>query len=89
MLRINELLKLLIILVKKLIIKATLNQKVKGKTVFLIFNGKTYNVKTNNKGIAKFTIKKSVLKKLKAGKKVKYQVISGEKIIKKSVKIKK
>ncbi|RAP50589.1 MAG: hypothetical protein BZ138_06515, partial [Methanosphaera sp. rholeuAM270] len=69
-------------------IKVTLKKAVKGKKVFVIFNGKTYTAKTNKKGIATITIKKSALKKL-GGKKVKYQIISGEKIIKKTVKVKK
>ena len=45
-----------------------------GKTVALKFNGKTYKVKTNKKGVATFTIKKSVLNKLKVGKKYTYKV---------------
>jgi hypothetical protein len=69
-------------------ITATLNKKVKGKYVYVIFNGKSYKAKTNKNGVAKITIKKSALKKL-GGKKVKYQVISGQKLINKSVKIKK
>ena len=62
---------------KKLIIKATLkinNKAVKGVRLIFKFKGKTYKAKTNNKGVAKIIIKKSVLKKLKVGKKVKYQV---------------
>ena len=63
---------------KKLIIKATLkinNKAAKGVKLIFKFKGKTYYAKTNKKGIAKITIKKSVLKKLKVGKKVKYQAI--------------
>ena len=62
---------------KKLVLTATLKKgktALKKKTLTFKFNGKAYKVKTNNKGIAKLTIKKSVLKKLKIGKKVKYQV---------------
>lgn len=73
---------------KKYVITVTLNKKVKGKVVFVAFNGKVYKAKTNAKGIAKVTIKKAALKKL-AGKKVKYQVISGNSLKNKSVKVKK
>ena len=73
---------------KKYVITVTLNKKVKGKIVFVAFNGKVYKAKTNAKGIAKVTIKKAALKKL-AGKKVKYQVISGNSLKNKSVKVKK
>ena len=62
---------------KKLVLKATLkiNKKAaKGKKLTFKFNGKTYKAKTNKKGVSKVTVKKKVIKKLKAGKKVKYQV---------------
>ena len=42
------------------------------KKITFKFNGKTYNAKTNKKGVAKVTIKSSVLKKLKVGKSVVY-----------------
>jgi hypothetical protein len=78
---------------KKLVIKATLKKVngkyLKGKKITLKFNGKKFKAKTNKKGIAKFTIKSSVLKKLKAGKKVKYQATYKKDIVKKSVKVKK
>ena len=76
---------------KKLVIKATLKGKkpIKGKKLTFKFNGKTYKAKTNKKGIAKVTIKKSALKKLKVGKKVKYQVTYLKNTVKKSVKVKK
>ena len=73
---------------KKYTITVTLNKKVKGKFVYVSFNGKVYKAKTNAKGIAKVTIKKSTLKKL-AGKKIKYQVISGNSLKNKTVKVKK
>ncbi|MDO5815596.1 MAG: hypothetical protein Q4Q18_08145, partial [Methanobrevibacter sp.] len=73
---------------KNYVITVTLNKKVKGKFVYVAFNGKTYKAKTNANGIAKITIKKSALKKL-AGKKIKYQVISGNSLKNNSVKIKK
>ena len=57
---------------KKLVLKATLKQgkkPIKAKKVVFKFKGKNYAAKTNKKGIAQVTIKKSVIKKLKAGKK--------------------
>jgi len=74
---------------KKLVLQATLknSKALKGKTVTFKFNGKTYKAKTNSKGIAKVTIKKSVLKKLKAGKKVTYQATYLKDTIKKTAKI--
>ncbi|WP_292887627.1 hypothetical protein [Methanobrevibacter sp. UBA212] len=63
---------------KKLKIKVTLkkvdNKYLKGKQVSLKFNGKTYKAKTNKKGVATFTIKNKVIKKLKVGKKYTYKV---------------
>ncbi len=71
--------------------KSTLKGKkpIKGKKLTFKFKGKTYKAKTNKKGIAKITVKKSVLKKLKVGKKVKYQVTYLKVTVKKSVKVKK
>jgi hypothetical protein len=76
---------------KKLVIKATLKGKkpIKGKKLTFKFNGKTYQAKTDKKGIAKITIKKSVLKKLKVGKKVVYQATYLKDTVKKSAKVKK
>ncbi len=77
---------------KKLVIKATLKingKAVKGKKVTFKFKGKKYTAKTNAKGIAKITVKKAVLKKLKVGKKVKYTATYGKKTAKKTVKVKK
>ena len=75
---------------KKLVIKATLKINGKlanGKKVTFKFNGKKYVVKTK-KGVAKLTIKKNVLKKLKVGKKLTYQVTYLKKTVKKTVKVK-
>ena len=78
---------------KKLILQATLakvNKKyLKKKTVTFKFNGKKYKAKTNSKGVAKVTIKKSVLKKLKVGKKITYQATYLKDTVKKTAKIKK
>ena len=77
---------------KKLIIKATLKKgktPIKNKKLTFKFNGRKYPAKTNKKGIAKITVKKAVLKKLKAGKKVKYQVTYLKNTVKISVKVKK
>lgn len=77
---------------KKLVLTARLkiNDKYfKGKKVTFKFKGKKYVGKTNKKGVVKVTVKKNVLKKLKVGKKVKYQVTYNKLTVKKSVKIRK
>jgi hypothetical protein len=77
---------------KKLVLRATLKingKAVKGKKIIFKFKGKKYKAKTNKKGVAKVTIKKKVLKKLKVGKKVKYQVSYSGKTVKKTAKVKK
>jgi len=77
---------------KKLILQATLKQgktPLKSKKIVFKFNGKKYAAKTNKNGVAKVTIKKKILKKLKVGKKVKYQASYGKIIAKKTAKIKK
>lgn len=77
---------------KKLVLQATLkqgNKALNGKKISFKFNGKKYTAKTNKNGIAKVTIKKAVLKKLKLGKTVKYQASYGKIIAKKTAKVKK
>ena len=78
---------------KKLVLQATLKKVdgkyLKGKKITFKFNGKKYTAKTNKKGVAKVTIKKKVLKKLKKGKKVKYQVSYLKETVKKTAKVKK
>ena len=57
---------------KKLVVKATLKngkKAVSGKKITLNLNGIKIAKKTNKKGIAQFTIKKSVINKLSVGKK--------------------
>ena len=78
---------------KKLVLQSTV--KIDGKTkkglkVTFKFNGKKIGkAKTTAKGVAKITIKKSVLKKLKVGKKVTYTATYGKKTAKVTVKVKK
>ena len=77
---------------KKLVLKAKLlidNKAVSGKVIKFKFNGKTYKAKTDKKGIAKATIKHSVLKELKVGKKVKYSASYESKSVQKTAKVKK
>ena len=75
---------------KKLVLTSTVKKGksvVKNKWVTFKFNGKKYKAKTNNKGVAKATIKKAVLKKLKLGKKVKYQVTYDKTTVKRTAKV--
>ena len=77
---------------KKLVLTATLKKgksPIKGKIVAFKFSGKTYKAKTDAKGIAKATIKSTVLKKLKVGKKVTYQATYLEDTVKKTAKVEK
>lgn len=78
---------------KKLVLTATLKKVdgkyLKNKKITFKFNGKKFVVKTNKKGIAKVIIKKSILKKLKVGKKVTYQATYLKDTVKKTVKVKK
>ena len=74
-------------------VKITL-KKVNGKflskkTLKIKFNKKTYKVKTNKKGVGTWKVKKSMLKKLKVGKKVKYTVTYGKATLTKKLTIKK
>ena len=59
----------------------------KGKTLKIKFNKKTYKVKTNKKGVATWKVKKSMLKKLKVGKKYKYTVTYGKDVVTKKLTI--
>ena len=76
---------------KKLTLKATLkiNGKLqKGKQITFKFNGKTYKVKTNKKGVAQKTLNKKIIKKLKKGKKYTVKVTYKKDTIKTTVKVK-
>ena len=78
--------------VKNFKLKASLkiNGKVaKKKLIKFKMLGKTYKAKTNTKGIAKVTIKKSLIKNLKKGKTYAVKVYYGKDYIKTSVKVKK
>ena len=77
--------------VTKIVIKLI---KVNGKYIKkaklkIKFNGKTYKVKTSKKGQAVWKVKKSMIKKLKVGKKYKYRVTYGKDTVTKKLKIKK
>jgi len=79
---------------KKIVLKAKLKwtngKAIKGKKIVFKFKGKKYKAKTNKKGIAKVTIKKkSVLKKLKKGKKYSFTASYHKNKVKGKVKIKK
>lgn len=72
----------------KVTLKTSAKKPIKGKKVTLKIKGKKITAKTNKKGVATFKVKKSILKKLKAGKKYKYQVIYGKDTVKKTLKVK-
>ena len=76
---------------KKVTIQANLakvnGKYLKNKQITFKFNGKKYTAKTNSKGVAKVTIKNTVLKKLKVGKKITYQATYMKDTVKKTVKV--
>ena len=74
----------------KYVNKKAYNKKfaLKNKFITVKFKGKTYKIKTNKKGVAKFTINKKMIKKLKSGKKYKIVFKYGKDIVNRYVKIK-
>lgn len=73
----------------KVTLKKVNKKYLKSKTIKIKFKGKTYKVKTNKKGVATWKVKKSMLKKLKVGKKYKYKVTYGKDTVTKKLTIKK
>ena len=71
----------------KLVLTAVLRdtKAIKSKIVTFKFNGRKYSAKTNSKGIAKVTVSKAVLSKLKVAKKVTYQATYLGDTVKKTV----
>lgn len=78
---------------KKIVLTAKLKKVngkyLKGVNVKFKFNGMVFNAKTNNKGVAKVTVKSKYLKKLKVGKKVNYQATYLKDTVKRTAKVKK
>ena len=72
----------------KISLKKVNKKYLKNKKVKIKFRGKTYKVKTNKKGVATWKVKKSMLKKLKVGKKYKYKVTYGKDTVTKKLTIK-
>ncbi len=77
---------------KKLKIKVTLKKVngkyLKAKKITLKIKGKKLTAKTNKKGVATFKVKKSILKKLKKGKKYTYRVTYLKDSVKKTIRVK-
>ena len=73
----------------KVTLKKVNGKVLKSKKITIKFKGKKYKVKTNKKGVATWKVKKSMLKKLKVGKKYKYTVTYGKDVVNKKLTIKK
>ena len=76
---------------RKLVLTARLKKLdgkyLKGKTIKFKFKGKVYKGKTNKKGVAKVTVKRKALRKLKIGKKITYKAIYQKDVVKRTVKV--
>ena len=76
---------------KKVKIKVTLktvkNKYLKSKKLTLKINGKNLKAKTNKKGVALFSLKKSIVKSLKVGKIYQIKVSFGKDVVIKKIKI--
>lgn len=73
----------------KISLKKVNGKYLKDVVVKVKFNGKTYKRVTNSKGVATWAVTKSMVKKLKAGKKYKYTVTYGKDKVTKKLTIKK
>ena len=73
----------------KISLKKVNGKYLKDVVVKVKFKGKTYKRVTNSKGVATWYVKKSMVKKLKAGKKYKYTVTYGKDKVTKKLSIKK
>ena len=72
----------------KVSLKKVNKKYLKGKKLTLKINGKKITAKTNKKGVATFKVKKSILNKLKKGKKYTYTVIYMKDSVKKTINVK-
>jgi hypothetical protein len=73
----------------KISLKKVNGKYLKDKVIKIKFNGKYYKVVTNKKGVATWKVKKSMVKKLKKGKKYKYKLAYGSDTVTKKLTIKK
>ncbi len=72
----------------KVSLKKVNGKYLKGKKLTLKINGKKITAKTNKKGVVTFKINKSILNKLKKGKKYTYTVTYMKDVVKKTIKVK-
>jgi hypothetical protein len=72
----------------KVSLKKVNGKYLKGKKLTLKINGKKITAKTNKKGVVTFKLNKSILNKLKKGKKYTYTVTYMKNVVKKTIKVK-